>query len=664
MKGFTDISLLDNINDLNSSKIMIYDIECDGLLDNATKIHCLSVSWRDSSNKIRTKSTSNYDEMRKFFLNKKLIRVGHNIALYDERVIEKILNINTEDSKYNIIDTLGLSRYLYPKRKKHGLESWGIDFSTHKVEIKDWKNQSSDDYIRRCEQDTIINLKLWEAEKNKLLSLYDNNHQEVLRLISYLQFKLDCVREQENNPLRFNVELAQKTLSKLIKEKESKITALAKVMPKVAKKKFKEYKDVIVTDDNEIIQRGELLFQHYFDLGFRPKSTHKEEKIIKYVDPNPNSVPQKKDWLFSLGWVPDYYKYEKEDKKDPSSKLRKIPQITAKDGEGEVCQSVKDLFIKEPTLEVLEGLTILTHRIGLIESLLESQKNGYIECSLGGFTNTLRLIHSNVVNIPKVSKPYGKVIRSLFMTNDENSLLCGSDMSSLEDTTKQHYIYPFDPEYVKEMSVRGFDPHLDLGLKCNIITKEEVNFYKSFNTDSIDKYSEIEYSKYLDIKEKRYKSKTTNFSSIYGVGASKLARDLKISKKEAKKLLDTYWERNKAVKEVEETFITKTINGTKWILNPVSKFWYELRADKDKFSTINQSTGCYCFDTYLKYIRMNNIKLSLQMHDETLFNLLKTDKSIIKDILRDSINKTNKELKLNVDLDISIDFGQNYASCH
>ena len=57
-------------------------------------------------------------------------------------------------------------------------------------------------------------------------------------------------------------------------------------------------------------------------------------------------------------------------------------------------------------------------------------------------------------------------------------ILCGSDMSALEDTTKQHYMYYFDPDYVNEMRVKGFDPHLDISMLAEMMTKEEADLYK------------------------------------------------------------------------------------------------------------------------------------------------------------------------------------------
>ena len=107
------------------NNVYVYDVECDGLLESATKIHCLSICWRNKEGELQTKSTTDYDEMRKFFSNKNITRIGHNITLYDERVIAKLLDIDTLQSNDQIIDTLPLSWYLHPERKKHGLEEWG-----------------------------------------------------------------------------------------------------------------------------------------------------------------------------------------------------------------------------------------------------------------------------------------------------------------------------------------------------------------------------------------------------------------------------------------------------------------------------------------------------------------------------------------------------------
>lgn len=461
----------------NLDNVYVYDIECDNLLESATKIHCLSTATRDKNTGIlKIYSTTDYEAMKRFFLNPKIKRVGHNITFYDELVITKLLGIDTIVSKDRIMDTLALSQYLYPERLKHGLESWGIDLGIKKPEIKDWENLTSDEYIHRCEEDVKINMVLWDKCIKDLYELYENSEHLVLRIMNYLQFKLDCVREQmdEPNRLRLDIPHIEATLTRLKAEKEIKTKALEAAMPQVAVVKTKTYKDVLITDDGDFYERGDMMYEHLFREGHRPVREHKVEIITGYKDPNANSPEQKKAWLFSLGWKPEYYKNSTSKK---TGETKKVPQISGKDSkDGSVCNSIVKLFSVEPALTHLEGLSVISHRISLLEGLLRDQKNGHISASMAGLTNTLRLKHKYIVNLPGINKPYGKDIRGSIIAED-GGILCGSDMSSLEDTTKQHYIYSYDPKYVQEMRVPGFDPHKDVAVLSGLMTKDEANFH-------------------------------------------------------------------------------------------------------------------------------------------------------------------------------------------
>ena len=110
------------------------------------------------------------------------------------------------------------------------------------------------------------------------------------------------------------------------------------------------------------------------------------------------------------------------------------------------------------------------------------------------------------------------------------------------------------------------------------------------------------------------------------------------------------------------------VDNQKWAYNPISKFWYFLKADKDKFSTVNQSSGDYVFNLWLKYIKedLNKLKYNVayQCHDELLISLKKEDKNLVSRIVKDSMIKVNEELKLNIVISISVEFGINYAETH
>lgn len=162
----------------------------------------------------------------------------------------------------------------------------------------------------------------------------------------------------------------------------------------------------------------------------------------------------------------------------------------------------------------------------------------------------------------------------------------------------------------------------------------------------------------------RNKSKITNFSATYKIGAEALARNANISLREAKKLLHIYWERNKAILLVEKECLIMEAGGKRWLLNPISGFWYSLRNDKDKFSTLNQGTAVYCFDIWLQFIRQQGIKVALQYHDEILFNVISGGQEEVKEKIGKAIELTNNRLQLNVPVGCSIQFGDNYANVH
>ena len=173
---------------------------------------------------------------------------------------------------------------------------------------------------------------------------------------------------------------------------------------------------------------------------------------------------------------------------------------------------------------------------------------------------------------------------------------------------------------------------------------------------------------YSKIKEVRNLAKVVNFSGIYGAGPPKIALTTGMPLQQAKKLHKTYWDRNKAVKQVAASFKTKTTHfeGEEqiWLLNPVSGFWYSLRYEKDKFSTGNQGTGVYCFDLYVKEVRKRGLKIMLQYHDEIAFPVLESAQEETVKKLNESIIEVNRILKLNVPLGISVDFGKDYSQIH
>lgn len=624
----------------------IFDIETDGLLESLTRLHCLVAHTYEDNQMIEETIITNPLELANFLSNQSIL-VGHNIKRYDFPAITKLTGYV---HKRNVIDTLALSWYLYPERKEHGLESWGDEIGVAKPIIKDWENLSIDDYIHRCKTDVIINSILFGNFISYLKEIYED--KDYHRIMAYLTWKLDCAAEQEANPLTIDREYCKKTLSILNNLVEERKNSLAQAMPRIDKYTVKTQPSKMYTVKGELTKAGqawlELLAENDLEADFKGEIT-----IVKSSEqPNPSSISQLKAWLFSLGWTPTVFNHTP----NKAGDIRAIPQIQDKDKK--LCPNILVLAERYPVLENLKGLFMLQHRIGVLEGFLEcSNAEGKMQAQIAGFTNTLRFKHKKpVTNLPSVDKPYGKEIRGAIIAPDDNHLFCGSDMSSLEDTTKQHYMYFYDPEYVKAMRVPGFDPHLDIAVLSGMLTTEQVEQHKLFETTHGEQGTSY--------KKVRTKAKVVNFSGIYGAGPPKIALTTGMSLEEASLLHKIYWERNKSVKQVTNDTVYKEVRGQMWLYNPVSGFWYSLRQPKDRFSTLNQGTGVYCFDTHIRSVREQGIVINLQYHDEIGFSLEKGTEQTVKEKLNLAIQKTNFYLKLNVPLGISIDFGKNYAECH
>jgi hypothetical protein len=452
-------------------KMIVFDIETDGLYDTVSRFHC--IVWYDVLSRESGYSTALSEALR--VLEGETV-IGHNIIRYDLPVLEKLSGKKITPKK--VIDTLGVSWYLDNHRPKHGLESYGIEYNIPKVEIGDWENLTPDDYYRRCATDVEINTRLWDNQVRYLEELYGD--VGISKILNYITFKLECARDQELNPIGLDYHRCKELLDKLKVEAEDKKCRLAESMPMVTTYKTVKRPKITHKLDGTLSKHGEMWFNLLKENGLPPTHTEPFKVADGQEKPNPSSTPQIKSWLYSLGWKPKTFKYVKDKK---TGKERAVEQVR---NDGELCESVIELKDKEPNLEYLEGLTVLEHRIGMLEGFLscaiEVSGEYYLRAEIEGFTNTMRFKHRKpLVNLPGVDKPYGEEIRSLLVA-PRGKKIVGADMVSLESTTKRHYIYPIDPDYADEMSQPGFDEHVNLAVHAGALTEEEERYYIENNT--------------------------------------------------------------------------------------------------------------------------------------------------------------------------------------
>lgn len=633
------------------------DIETTGLIEDmkkqeAPRLH--NFGMIDAATKVPT--TMEWTERKRIqdFLDTGPTLVMHNGATFDMEAL-RFLGYNVD--KVTLIDTLFISWYLQPGRRLHGLAGYGEEAGVPKPVIEDWENQTQEEYNHRVQEDCRIQMWLWEQQYSHLLQIY-KTPQEVKRFVTFLMTKARQQVIQQRTRWKLNIPRALAFKEKLEPMIAEKITALEESMPRVPQYEVKGRPAKCHKKDGTLSAAG-IKWKAICDANKLDwKDPQLQIEFLKgYKPANANSHVQVKDWLFSLGWVPETFKF---DRNKETGETRQIPQITVKDEDDnpEICPSLHKLARANPDkgIEHLIGLGVYKHRLTVVNGFLKNvDDDGYLTARCGGLTNTLRLKHSELVNLPSLRVFGGAELRGMLEAIDETYESLGSDLCSLEDRCKHHFQWKWDPEYVKKQLADDYDAHLAIGVIGGFITEKESQDHK----DGIQKCKQ------------RPMFKTTNYACQYGAGVKTVARSADCSLEIGARLHKAYWDLNWSIKEIAANTTVKTVDGQMWQQNPVNGFWYSLRTEKDRFSTLCQGTGAYVFDIWCNnIIKICNERygrdplLSGQFHDELILQVKKGHRELWTALLHEAMDLTNKELKLNRDCACDIQYGDDYSQIH
>lgn len=677
-------------------KIYVADIETTGLLNglleqgSKAKLHNLAVmDVLTPENGVKVFHAGN--DLQEF-LSKPAYFIMHNGIGYDKEALE-ILGYDT--SNITFIDTLALSYYLYLDRDKHGLESWGEEFGVPKPEIKDWESLTQADYDHRVTEDVKINYTLYQKMFNDLAEVYVDeiksdddfvNH----RLVKYLNFKVVQLAEQASTKTKIDVKLAVSEIARFEKEIEEKNEALKLKMPKVEKIAKRKPPANPFKRNGELSVTGERWKELTESVGVPFEFDGQIDVVVGYDEPNPNSSDQLKKWLFSLGWKPETLKYVKDKE---TGKERTIPQLYIPKSGGKLCPSIEKLVRVHPQLEELEGKSILVHRKGVcqgfVDSLVKLDGQGeaeYVEASAGGFTNTLRLKHRKpLVNLPSVNAKEAENVRACLMAKEGNAFF-GADLSGLETILKFNFMLPHDPDFVYEQMKPDYDPHLDIAVSAEMMTQSQCDFYKIVDKGEDEEQYEktVELVEMLNLSDNdkkrlikdlgiiRHSAKQSNYSCQYGAGYKAVARSADIENKIAKKLVEGYRAKNWSIQKIADEQYVKECSTGKWLWNPLTKLYYRLVSDKDRFSTLIQGTGSYMLDMWVGYsfhIRKKEgleFKQNATFHDEKVWEFVDSEemREKIVSCSNRALDMLNKQFKLEIPIKASHDFGKRYSEIH
>ena len=424
---------------------IIFDIECDGFLSEATKIHSIVIKDIDTGQIF----SYHGDTIGKglYMLSGANLLVGHNILKFDLEVIKKLHPEYIIDGE--VFDTLLVSRLIWTNRKeldfrlkdlplklagRHSLESWGYRLGLRKGEFakendfSEW-SQKMQDY---CELDVEVNFKLFQLMQKQ------NYSKQAIQLEHEFA---RCIIQQEAHGFHFDVASAKKLYTSLAKRRLELEKSLVSTFPN-----WQKYVGTFIPKRDNKTQ------------GYKKGVPIKRYKEISF---NPNSRDHISDRLMNKGWKPELY---------------------TPDGKPKVDESVLST-LPYPEAKILAEHFLVQKRIGQLaegaNAWLKLELNGkiYGQVITNG-ANTGRCTHQrpNVAQTPSSAVPYGKECRSLFTVPDGFSLV-GADASGLELRCLAHYIGAFDEGHFTKQLLHG-DIHTynqkQIGLSTRDLAKRVI----------------------------------------------------------------------------------------------------------------------------------------------------------------------------------------------
>ncbi|MBS2212537.1 DNA polymerase I [Carboxylicivirga mesophila] len=334
---------------------------------------------------------------------------------------------------------------------------------------------------------------------------------------------------------------------------------------------------------------------------------------------------------------------------DEKAKKTKSGQYSTNE---ETLQKLKERHEIIPAILEYRGLVKLLNTY--VEALpkLINEKTGKIHTSYSQatvVTGRLSSNNPNLQNIP-IRDENGKEIRKAFTASDTEHVFLSADYSQVELRLMAHFS---GDEHLIDAFNRGEDIHAATAAKIFKVPLEEVT------------------------ADMRRKAKTANFGIIYGISAFGLAERLTISRKEAKEIIDGYFESFPGVKEFMDGSIAKarennyveTLYGRKRNLSDINSRNGVVRgmAERNAINAPIQGTAADIIKQAMVNIQERfetekiASKMILQVHDELNFDVLKSEEEKVKAIVKEEMEQA---IQLSVPFEVDMGVGENWLEAH
>ncbi len=338
-------------------------------------------------------------------------------------------------------------------------------------------------------------------------------------------------------------------------------------------------------------------------------------------------------------------------KLDPKAKKTKTGQYAT--GEDVLLKLAGQHKICDDILTFRELTKLKNTYVDALPELI-NRKTGRVHTSYAqavAVTGRLSSTNPNLQNIP-VRTDRGKEIRKAFIPRDENHLLVSADYSQIE-------------------------LRIVAAISGDINMCEAFRTGKDIHTATAAKVFNVEETAVT--KEMRYKAKSVNFGIIYGQGAFGLAENLKISRSEAKEIIDNYKKQfpniqkymDDTINFAKETGYVETLMGRKRWLKDINSANFTVRGFAERNAINSPIQGSAADMIKLAMIKIHEefskqnfkSKMLLQVHDELVFDAHKDELEIIKPVILECM-QTALKLPNDVPTDAEIGVGLNWLAAH
>ncbi len=264
-------------------------------------------------------------------------------------------------------------------------------------------------------------------------------------------------------------------------------------------------------------------------------------------------------------------------------------------------------------------------------------------------TGRLSSNEPNLQNIP-IRTEEGRKIRKAFISKDKEYRLLAADYSQIELRIMAHLS---KDQHLLQAFKAGEDIHASTASKVYGVPLKEV-------TD-----------------EQRRSAKTVNFGVIYGISAFGLAQRIGISRKEAKKTIDTYFEEfpdvkaymDASVEKARENGYVETLMGRRRYLKDIHSNNSVVRgyAERNAINAPIQGSAADMIKLAMVKVQerlwkeFDDVSMLLQVHDELVLELPKEKVEEVRTLV---VKEMEEALKLDLPVEVETGTGRDWLEAH